>query len=187
MSVWPHAAFSQRATWPPSATVRQRSIAPITFNWSRLTWPRLASRQAGPCSRRVSATSRGGRATIDGAIAPAASQRLALLACGAACSGARAGSRSWRLFPSPRGCSEPSCRAWRARATPESAECLGRPRADGLRRNDAANEGRPPCAAPRLPPLPQQVEDLGRKHHITVRAAFRLHDADDHLLAGPRT
>ena len=36
---------------------------------------------------------------------------------------------------------------------------------------------------PRLPPLPQQVEDLGRKHHIPVLAAFRLHDADDHLLA----
>ena len=27
MSVWPHAAFSQRATWPPSATVRQRERA----------------------------------------------------------------------------------------------------------------------------------------------------------------
>jgi hypothetical protein len=24
--------FSQRATWPPSAAVRQRSIADITFN-----------------------------------------------------------------------------------------------------------------------------------------------------------
>ena len=36
---------------------------------------------------------------------------------------------------------------------------------------------------PRLPPLPQQVEDLGRKHHIPVLAAFRLHDANDHLLA----
>jgi hypothetical protein len=29
---WPHAAFSQRAMWPPSAAVRQRSIALITFN-----------------------------------------------------------------------------------------------------------------------------------------------------------
>src|SRR6266436_711805 len=58
MSVWPHAAFSQRATWPPSATVRQCSIALITFSWSRLTWPRLASRQAGPRLRRMSATSR---------------------------------------------------------------------------------------------------------------------------------
>jgi hypothetical protein len=29
--------FSQRSTWPPSAAVRQRSMADITFNWSRLT------------------------------------------------------------------------------------------------------------------------------------------------------
>jgi hypothetical protein len=28
---------SQRATWPPSAAVRQRSMADITFIWSRLT------------------------------------------------------------------------------------------------------------------------------------------------------
>jgi hypothetical protein len=40
--------FSQRATYPPSAAVRQRSIALITFNWSRLTCPWLASRHAGP-------------------------------------------------------------------------------------------------------------------------------------------
>ena len=36
---------------------------------------------------------------------------------------------------------------------------------------------------PRLPPLSQQVEDLGRKHHVPVLAAFRLHDANDHLVA----
>ena len=35
--------FSQRSTCPPSAAVRQRSIADITFNWSRLTWPALAA------------------------------------------------------------------------------------------------------------------------------------------------
>jgi hypothetical protein len=61
MSVWPQVSFSQRATWPPSAAVRQRSMALITFSWSRLTWPRLASRQAGPWSRKISATSRAGR------------------------------------------------------------------------------------------------------------------------------
>ena len=44
ISVWPHAALSHRATCPPSAAVRQRSIALITFSWSRLTWSRLASR-----------------------------------------------------------------------------------------------------------------------------------------------
>src|SRR6202011_5024394 len=49
---------SQRATCPPSATVRQRSIALMTFIWSRLTWPALARRHAAPCSRKISATSR---------------------------------------------------------------------------------------------------------------------------------
>ena len=48
----------------------------------------------------------------------------------------------------------PSCRPSRARATPESAECPCRSRADGLRRNGAANEERPPCAGPLLSPLP---------------------------------
>ena len=46
-----------------------------------------------------------------------------------------------------------------------------------FRRNAGVMLGRP-----RLPPLPQQVEDLGRQHHVSVLAAFRLHDADDHLL-----
>src|SRR6266699_2001675 len=35
---------------------------------------------------------------------------------------------------------------------------------------------------PRLPPLPKQVDDLRRQHHVPVLATFRLHDADDHLL-----
>src|SRR5262245_46051078 len=34
---------------------------------------------------------------------------------------------------------------------------------------------------PRLPPLPQQVEGLGRQHYVPVLVALRLHDADDHL------
>ena len=60
------AQSSQRATWPPSAAVRQLSIADITFNWPRLTWPALALRHAGPWSRKISATSRTGRATKAG-------------------------------------------------------------------------------------------------------------------------
>ena len=36
----------------------------ITFNWSRLTCPRLASRQAGPWARKISATSRAGRMAV---------------------------------------------------------------------------------------------------------------------------
>jgi len=53
--------FSQRSTWPPSAAVRQRSIAVITFNCSRLTCPALAERHAAPWSRKISATSSFGR------------------------------------------------------------------------------------------------------------------------------
>jgi hypothetical protein len=40
--------------------VRQLSIAGITFNWPRLTWPALARRHAGPWSRKMSATSSDG-------------------------------------------------------------------------------------------------------------------------------
>src|SRR6266478_4921041 len=39
------------------------------------------------------------------------------------------------------------------------------------------------CGGPRLPPLPQQLEDFRRQHHVPVLAALRLHDANDHLLA----
>ena len=55
--------FSQRKTWPPSAAVRQLSIADITLNWSRLTWPALACRHAAPWPRKISATSSAGRDT----------------------------------------------------------------------------------------------------------------------------
>ena len=55
MWVWPH--FSQAATWPPSAAVRQCSMADITLSWPRLRWPARARRQAGPWARKTSATS----------------------------------------------------------------------------------------------------------------------------------
>src|SRR3979411_536976 len=57
------AHFSQRATCPPSAAVRQLSIADITFNWPRLTWPALARGPARPWSRKMSTTSSDGRDT----------------------------------------------------------------------------------------------------------------------------
>ncbi len=47
----------QAATWPPSAAVRQRSMADMTLSWPRLTWPALARRQAAPWARKISATS----------------------------------------------------------------------------------------------------------------------------------
>jgi hypothetical protein len=58
MRVW--AQSWHRATWPPRAAVRQFSMADITFNWGRLTWPALALRQAAPCARKISATSSDG-------------------------------------------------------------------------------------------------------------------------------
>ena len=47
----------------------KRSIADITFNWSRLTWPALAQRHAAPWSRKISATSNAGRDTVGGGYA----------------------------------------------------------------------------------------------------------------------
>ena len=61
MRVW--AQSSQRSTCPPSAAVRQLSMAEMTLSWPRLTWPALALRQAAPWSRKISATSRAGRDT----------------------------------------------------------------------------------------------------------------------------
>src|SRR5262249_29355696 len=72
------AQSSQRATWPPSATVRQRSMADITFNWSRLTCPALVLRHAAPWSRKISATSNPGRDTAAGYDAGSRSFRLFL-------------------------------------------------------------------------------------------------------------
>src|ERR1700726_1023373 len=66
MTSW--AQSSQRATCPPRAAVRQLSIAAITFNWPRLTWPALALRHAGPWSRKISATSRTGRPMTAGGL-----------------------------------------------------------------------------------------------------------------------
>ena len=78
MTVW--AQSSQRATWPPSAAVRQRSIADITFKWSRLTWPALALRHVAPWSRKISATSSIGRDMAGGRYAGGWSLRLFSLA-----------------------------------------------------------------------------------------------------------
>src|SRR6516164_2964543 len=59
MRRWAHS--SQRSTCPPSAAVRQRSIADMSLSWPRLTWPAWDARQAGPRRRKMSATSTAGR------------------------------------------------------------------------------------------------------------------------------
>jgi len=58
--------------------VRQRSIALMTFNWPRLTWPALARRHAAPWSRKISATSSAGRDTAP-TVTPAAGPFLLFL------------------------------------------------------------------------------------------------------------
>ena len=55
MRVW--AQSSQRSTWPPSAAVRQTSIAVMTRRWARLRRAVLSARQAAPWRRKTSATS----------------------------------------------------------------------------------------------------------------------------------
>src|SRR6266446_4127432 len=82
-----------------------------------------------------------------GATAP---RCLASHACGAARSGHRAGSRSWKSSRSQRGCSGPSSPASRVRAAPESLECPCRAQADGSRSCGEAYAERAFCAAPRL-------------------------------------
>jgi len=47
MCVWPHAAFSQRATYPPSAAVRQRSIAWLDENCGADGWAMTPSGTRG--------------------------------------------------------------------------------------------------------------------------------------------
>src|ERR1700677_1182783 len=63
MRVW--AQFSHRSTWPPSARVRQISMAVMTRRWARLRCPSLATRQHAPCLRKMSASSSFGSNTTD--------------------------------------------------------------------------------------------------------------------------
>src|ERR1700726_3085110 len=85
MTVCEH--FSQRSTWPPSAAVRQRSMADITLICSRLTWPALAERPAAPWSRKISATSSFGRDTAAGYAGGGSSPFLSLVFLGVFCFG----------------------------------------------------------------------------------------------------
>src|SRR5271165_7622285 len=215
--------FPPRPRGPSQGLSRSSTGASlITFSWSRLTWPRLVSRQAGPCSRRMSASSRTGRTTT------ALSRRrlLSVLLCLPVArrvqalkraldlgdqSGRHAGvaSRRLELVVSNQRLNHPNVRApleqmgREGMAKRMKGERLAQPGGfRGLLEQSAelarghwlmiATAGKQPAlfrrnagvmlGRPRLPPLPQQVEDLGRQHHVSVLAAFRLHDADDHLL-----
>src|SRR5579859_144022 len=77
MRRWPHS--SHPSMWPPSAAVRQVSMADMTLSWARLICPAWAARQAGPAARKTSATSSDGRIAGSGARALSCHQQLQVL------------------------------------------------------------------------------------------------------------
>src|SRR3954447_10851853 len=77
MRRWPQS--SNPSMCPPSAAVRQGSMADITFSWARLICPAWAARQAGPAAWKTSATSRGGRIAGSAARALSCHQELQVL------------------------------------------------------------------------------------------------------------
>src|SRR5258707_62722 len=77
MRRWPQS--SHPSMCPPSAAVRQVSMADITFSWARLICPACAARQAGPTARKTSATSNDGRIAYSAARALSLHQQLEVL------------------------------------------------------------------------------------------------------------
>src|SRR5712671_4612398 len=222
MTVWVQP--SQRATCPPSATVRQRSIALMTFIWSRLTWPALARRHAAPWSRKISATSRAGRdmaagrssrlrrlATLPGRPARLAQQvEWALDGRDHAGGHARVARRRVELVVTEESLNDADIgptfeqmgrktvaqRMQRhrlldasrvSRLVKQTIELPGRHRLSRLaaRKQPALLLRHAGIVTGRshLPPLPQQIERLGRQHDVAVFAPLGLNDADDVLRA----
>src|ERR1700731_310328 len=81
------AQSSQRSTCPPSAAVRQRSIADITLSWPRLIRPALAEGHAAPWAREISAPPSFGRDTAAGYAGGCSVLLASVLVCGAFCCG----------------------------------------------------------------------------------------------------
>src|ERR1700680_5209736 len=204
--IWVCAHFSQRATWPPSAAVRQRSIALMTFNWPRMTWLALARRHgAQPLRRRLvlpalpgsfarlrqpveRALDAGDHAGGDTGIARrrvqfvVTQQRLDESDIGAIRKpvGREAVAQRVQRHPLP----DPGRIG---RLMEQAVELAGRHRlaAPEAGKQPTFFQGRSrivPGRA-RLPPLPQQSERLGRQHDIAVLAALGLLDANDLLRA----
>src|SRR6266852_3796764 len=207
--IWLCAHFSQRATWPPSAAVRQRSIADITFNWPRLTWPALARRHAGPMPRKMSATSSDGRDTRS----LASGGRLSLLEL--QCNmfqrahhlpdhpggDTRIERRGVELGMAQQDLDHPNVgvlfQQMRRKAVTKGMRrhgladlghvgggVAGAPELARRHRVDRVHSGKqPPLRACGLVPGAQQLKQMRRQHHVAVFAAFALLDADDHALA----
>src|SRR5258707_635278 len=206
MSVCEH--FSQRATWPPRAAVRQLSIADITFSWSRLRWPAWALRHAGPWLRKISATSSAGRDTRAGS---AGRPDLLEVECGVL-------QRARDLADRVGGNAGIERRGVELGVTEQHLDDAdidvlleqvgGKAVPQGMQRDalvDVRHLGggvtgaielarghrlgriaawKQPALRPRRPPPgAQQVEQVRRQHDVTVLAALALLHADDHPLA----
>jgi len=199
------AQSSQRSTCPPSAAVRQRSIALITFSWSRLTCPRLASRQAGPWSRKISATSRIGRPT-SAALTPPVRAYASSSVAGECRQAARADSRWRRSDLWPHVCSAPSCpddadigllfQKMGGKAVPQrvNTDTFGNAGALGCHANEpvelapthvlspVAGEQpglagmHPSLVARGAPPFTQYIEQVGRENDVAILLAPRFRE-----------
>src|SRR6202042_1764664 len=207
MRVW--AQSSRRAPWRPRAAVRQLSIADITFNWSRLTWPALARRHAGPWPRKMSATSSdghdmcrasGGRFGAFLELARDAIERAHDFADGF---GGDAGieRRSVELGVAEQHLDHPDIgvllQKMRRKAVTKGVRgnrlvdlghlgggIAGAPELARRHRVDRVHSGKQPAlGACRLVPGAQQLEQMRRQHHVAILVALALFDPDHHALA----
>src|SRR6195256_4179120 len=208
--IWVCSHFSQRATCPPSAAVRQFSIADITFNWPRPTWPALARRHAGPWPRKMSATSSDGRDTISlasggrfGALLELgrnAIERAHDLPDGLG-RDPRIERRGVELGVPQQDLNHPDIgvlfQKMRRKAVTEGVRghrladlghpgrgIAGTPELARRHRVDRVHSGKqPPLWTRRVVPGAQQLEQMRRKHHVSVLVTFALFDPDHHALA----
>src|SRR3984893_12263086 len=207
--IWLCVHCSQRATWPPSAAVRQLSIADITLSWPRLTWPALARRHAGPWPRKISATSSDGRDTRRASGGRFGA--LPELGCNAIerahdlPDGLGGDTRIERggveLGMSQQDLDHPDIgvllQKMRRKAVTKGVRGhlladlghLGRGIAGASelarrQRVDRVHSGKqPPQWACRVVPGSQQLEQMRRQHHVAVFVALALFDPDHHALA----
>src|SRR6266700_5737393 len=207
--IWVCAHFSQRATWPPRAAVRQFSIADITLSWPRLTWPALARRHAGPWPRKISATSSDGRDTRRASggwfgalleLARDAIERAHDLPDGLG-GDTRIERRGVELGVPQQDLDHPDIgvllQKMRRKAVTKGVRghrladlgqlgrgIAGAPELACRHRVDRVHSGKqPPLWTCRLVPGTQQFQQMRRQHHVTVLVALALFDPDHHALA----
>src|SRR6201995_395117 len=207
--MWLCAHFSQRETCPPSAPVRPLSIADITFNCPRLTWPALARRHAAPWPRKMSATSSDGRDTRRASggrlsallkLARNAIERAHDLSDGP---GGDAGvkRRGVELGVPQQDLDHPDIgvllQKMRRKAMTKRVRrhalvdlrylgrgIAGAPELARRHRVDRVHSGKqPPLWACHLVPGAQQLKQMRRQHHVAVLVALALFDPDHHALA----